>query len=183
MKVLPIQTSNPRIHLIEPSIERDAPLSVQWLQGEPGRTTLRLMGVSDSDNKPSSLEQEKERVSSFISNEDQLNWMIAFDDRVVGSIWVDLVEKNLVPPPSIHMMIGAAAARGKGIGKAITPAVLQHLKQNGHDTVYSRHLITNEAVAHLLGNFGFKKMGQPYADEDGKYWQNVLLSFDSSSSD
>lgn len=106
MRTTSLDTTNPAIHLIEPNIERDAPLGVTWLEGDIGRNTLKLMGVPDGNKKPSSLEQEKERVAGFISSPDQLNWMIRYEDKVVGAIWVDLIENENVPAPSIHLMVG-----------------------------------------------------------------------------
>jgi hypothetical protein len=86
MKAVPLVTSDPLLRLVEPDIERDAALGVKWLAGNNGRNTLRLMGVNDADNKPSSLEKEKARVNGFITKQDQLNWMMEYDGKIVGSI-------------------------------------------------------------------------------------------------
>jgi hypothetical protein len=90
MKAPQLQTDNPAVTLVAPNVERDAPLGVQWLAGAPGRHTLALMGVSDHDNHETSLATEQKRVQGFIENQQQLNWMIQFNDQVVGAIWVDL---------------------------------------------------------------------------------------------
>lgn len=44
MKVPVLETNNPHLKLIEPDIERDAANGIKWLEGDMGRTTLRLMG-------------------------------------------------------------------------------------------------------------------------------------------
>ncbi|HCZ28323.1 TPA: hypothetical protein DHU97_01110, partial [Candidatus Saccharibacteria bacterium] len=61
-----LQTDNPDVFLVEPNIERDAALGVQWLEGELGRATLTSMGVADQDNEPTTMEQERKRVKDFI---------------------------------------------------------------------------------------------------------------------
>ena len=59
-------TQIPELELVQPDIERDAPISLEWLEGDVGRNTLRLMGNTDENNKPSTLEAEKERVQGFL---------------------------------------------------------------------------------------------------------------------
>lgn len=173
MKAVPLETNNPRVHLVEPELERDAQLGVQWLHGDIGRNTLQLMGVSDEDNKPTTLEHEKQRVTEFIEKPDQLNWMIDYDGKVVGSIWVDLKPKDSVPSPAIHIMIGDPSARGKGVGFSATSKVVEYLEEQFNKSIYSRHLTKNSGARSLLDALGFKDIGDPYTDEDGLQWQNV----------
>jgi RimJ/RimL family protein N-acetyltransferase len=174
MKTTELHTNNPDIHLIEPDVERDAALGVQWFEGKLGRNTLSLMGVSDADNKPTSLEQEKERVKDFIENDSQLNWMISYEDKVVGSIWVDLKPSEYLQSPSVHIMIGNPEARGKGIGLSTTAAVVEHLQKQGYTQVYSRYITNNEGSKNLLAKLGFHELGTPYTDEDNLEFQNVV---------
>lgn len=111
MKATPLETPISKVNLIEPDIERDASLGVKWLEGAMGRNTLMLMGVPESTIKPPTLDQEKVRVENFISQPNQLNWMIQYENKVVGSIWVDLIPKERVEAPAIHLMIGDPEAR------------------------------------------------------------------------
>lgn len=178
MKAVPLETNNPIIRLVEPDIERDAPLGVGWLEGVAGRDTLRLMGVSNDENRPSSIDLEKERVQGFISNEHQLNWMIEYDGKVVGSIWVDLLSTEELPSPSIHIMIGDPDVRGKGLGSASFAAVLSYLKHRHAETVYSRHLLDNEGSKRLLQKMGFQNLGEPYITREKSHYQNVSLDIE-----
>ena len=175
MKATRLQTIEPNIILIEPDIERDAQLGQQWLGCELGRNTLKLMGVADKHNQATTLEQEKERVRDFIENADQLNWMIQLDNKVVGSIWVDLKSKDKVPAPALHIMIGDQIARGKGVGGASAAAVINYLKQQGVAVVYSRTLVHNTTAKKFLNGIGLMPEGEPYTDEDGLEWQNAAL--------
>ena len=178
MKTTVLETDNPNIHLIEPDIERDAALGVQWLEGELGRNTLSLMGVSAVDNKPTTLEQEKERVKDFIEKDNQLNWMISYEDKVVGSVWVDLEPSEHLQSPSVHIMIGSPEARGKGIGLSTIAAVIEHLQKQGYAQVYSRYITNNEGSKNLLGKLGFHELGAPYTDGDNLQFQNVVKEFE-----
>ena len=174
MKTTALETNNPDIHLVAPDIERDAPLSVKWLEGDAGRNTLRLMGVAEKDNLPSTLEQEKERMRDFIENDDQLNWMIAYQNRVIGSVWVDLKPSKHLQSPSMHIMIGSPDARGKGIGSSTVEAVVGYLRQQGYEQIYSRYLIENESSRNMLAELGFTQLGGSYIDEDSLEFQNVV---------
>lgn len=175
MKAPQLDTQNPNVRLIEPDIERDALLGLKWLEGEIGRNTLSLMGVTEKDNHDTSLDKERERVKGFIEKDDQLNWMIQVDEKVIGSLWVDLRPTEYLPAPAIHIMIGDLSARGQGIGSASTGAVIDYLKQQGETAVYSRTLIDNHVAAELLKEKGFQQVGNAYADSDGLEWQNVKM--------
>lgn len=172
-----LNTPNKEIILVTPDIERDPPLSVAWLEGSNGRETLRLMGNTDEQNKPSTLEQEKERVRDFIESTNQLNWMIQLKDKIVGSVWVDLDDSEYLSAPSIHIMIGDPNSRGYGVGTNACSAVIDYLKDSGkYKTLNSRYLLINSGSAHLLNGLGFEKIGNQYSDKDGLEWQNVILS-------
>lgn len=173
MKALELATSDVDVKLIEPDIERDAPLGVQWLAGESGRNTLELMAVAPANNKPTSLYHEKARVRDFIEKDDQLNWMIESKKRVVGAVWVDLCTVGTLPAPSVHIMIGDTSDRGKGIGRTVISAVITYLKEQGYDTVYSRHLSKNHVIQRLFIQLGFQELDAAYVDEDGLEFQNV----------
>ena len=66
MKAPILRSDNSKIVLIEPVIERDALLGVIWLNGEPGRRTLELMGVQKKDIQKPSIEVERKRIKKFI---------------------------------------------------------------------------------------------------------------------
>jgi RimJ/RimL family protein N-acetyltransferase len=173
MKAVHLETINPVVELVEPDVARDAALGVVWLEGELGHSTLALMGVADKDNKPTSLEAEQERVRGFIERPDQLNWMIQYDGKVVGSVWVDLFKSDKLPAPSVHIMIGDPKIRGKGVGYSTISAVLEYLAAQGNKTVYSRHLTTNEGAKSLFESLGFSSLGDPYSASNELEWQNV----------
>lgn len=177
MKAVTLETGDPNIHLIEPDIERDALLGVEWLQGELGRATLSSMGVPDKDNKATDISYERERVKDFIERDDQLNWMIDYQGKVVGSIWVDLEQVGNLPAPAIHIMIGDPKMRGKGVGYAVTSKVIEYLqRERNAGSIYSRYLTKNSVASNLLGSLGFEKLGEPYTDDDGLEFQDVVKS-------
>jgi len=177
MKAGNLQTTNPAIELVEPNIVRDAETSVTWINGALGHETMRLMGVPDKHNTSTTLQKEQERIQDFIVNPNHLNWTISVDAKIVGAIWVDLKDSEYVKSPSIHIMIGDATVRKKGIGTVTINSVIAYLTKQGHKIIYSRHLVINNASQHLLANVGFTPDGNDYTDNDDLRWQNVILSF------
>ena len=173
MKSSPLMTHNEAIRLIEPDVERDARYGVDWLSGEVGKKTLLSMGNAPEEIGAPSLETERQRVKDFIERPDQLNWMIELDGSVVGSVWVDLEDTEFVKSPAVHIMIGDESARGRGVGSQSVDAVLQYLADEGHESIYSRHLASNNAAKNLLFDLGFIQSGDTYTDKDGLVWQNV----------
>jgi RimJ/RimL family protein N-acetyltransferase len=170
---LPTVLSN--VQLVAPNVARDTPLSVAWLEGDHGRETLRLMGVLPQDNKPSTFAAERQRVSDFLEQPDQLNWMIEVDGKVGGAVWVDLTAKPELPAPSIHIMIGDMALRGRGIGSAALEAVVNYMdKARGVPAIYSRYIADNSGSAALLEKLHFTLLGPLYTDTGGLQWQNVV---------
>jgi len=169
-------TSMPELKLVTPDVDRDAPISVGWLEGESGKDTLRLMGNAEKDIKPTDLEAEKQRIREFLTTKDQIVWTLQYDSKSVGAVWVDLKPTEYLSAPAVHMMIGDPEVRGKGIGASATQAIVRYLKEeNKYAHLYSRHLAHNQAARALLKKAGFDNSGEPYSDNDGLEWQNVRM--------
>lgn len=169
-----LTTPDEKVRLIRPDVGRDAPLSVQWLAGESGRLTLQLMGVPDADNHETTLEAERDRIGSFLGNNGELDWMIAYDGRVIGAIWVHTESTEYIAAPAVSIMIGDPDVRGKGVGYNSLVAVTKWLFEDPNTTaVYARHLVANAASKQLLQRAGFVDDGEPYVDADNLHWQNV----------
>ena len=179
MKAPLLQSENSKLKLIVPVVERDAQLGVIWLNGERGRSTLELMGVQKKDIEQPNIHHERERIRNFIEKENQLNWMIEFNGKVVGSVWVDLEPKDYLPSPAVHIMIGEPEARGLRVGTESIKLVVEYLKNQGFENLYSRALTTNSVARSLLLINGFKLYRDRYTDKDGVEWQNVAVNLKS----
>lgn len=180
-----LSTSIPELVLTKPLPDRDARFALSWFEAESGRDTLLKMGNAPDEITEPSLEDELATLEEFLTLEDegkQKTWMLRYGQVTIGAAWIDLIKNHGVEAPSVHLMIGDPLFRGKGVGKAAMYTMLAYLKKNGNDTIYSRHLVSNEAVAGLNYSLGFVADGQSYVDENGLEWQNIKLSSESSSS-
>jgi predicted GNAT family N-acyltransferase len=172
-----LPTDLPGLVLVRPNIAKDAQLAVNWMAGPAGRETLRLMGNSEKDNHPSTLEEEQQRLRDFTTATNQITWMMRYQGRSVGAVWINLESSEHQQAPSIDIMIGDPAVRGQGIGTAAINSFIEQFKRTHPDEyLYSRHLMENAGSAKLLKNSGFTKDGQSYQDEDGLRFQNVKLN-------
>lgn len=169
--------SSNNIEFVRPEVQRDAPLSLVWLSGQQGKNTLRLMGFPDYESLIPSIQSETERIEDLASSPNRKSWMIQYGENIVGAVWIDFTPIDRLPAPSIHIMIGDTKARGQGIGRDSMESLVDYLRQNdNHAAIYSRHLVENSGAHHLLQNIGFKNLGQPYRDNHGFQWQNVILN-------
>lgn len=165
------------IKLIKPDIERDARLGYEWLQGEVGATTMQLMGNSDFSG--TTLQQEEQRVAKFINEKDSINWSIALDDHVIGSVWLDYKEINVEQKAWwLSFMIGNASMRGRGVGFRTCSAVINwSFNEGGMEKIWARHLQENQTSRKLLVKLGFLENG-PLYESEGNMWQNYELTKD-----
>ncbi len=175
--MIELSTTMPDLKLITPDVERDAPASVGWLEGELGRNTLRLMGNTDKNNHPSTLDAERERVNASLISTDRLTWTISYKGKPVGATWLDLEASDYLPGPSVHIMIGDPEVRGLGVGTQSIAAVIGHLQQQQEcPALYSRYLLENTGSAAMLTKLGFTELEDPYHDTNDLVFQNVVLS-------
>ena len=173
MFVQELETKKSGLRLVKPDVDRDAPLSVEWLADPHGRETLDLMGVAPRYNIASSLEAERKRVQDFLDKTDGYNWAIEFNGEVVGAIWYSLKPDDELPAGAISFMIGDVVSRGQGVGLAAADAVCDWLDDGERLWIYSRYLTKNNASKKLLERIGFTADGAVYTDADGLEWQNA----------
>ena len=174
-----LTTSIPELVLTNPVPYRDAPFALSWFESESGRDTLLKMGNAPDGITDPTLEGELSTLEEFLALENagkQKTWMLRWGEITIGAAWVELIENHGVEAPSVHLMIGDPAYREKGIGKAAMKTMITYLRDSGKDTIYSRHLVSNEAVIGLNRSLGFIPDGRSYIDEDGLEWQNIKLA-------
>ena len=158
--------------------ERDAVFALSWFDSDAGNDTLLKMGNAPDEIDKPTIEGELATLKEFLVLEEagkQKTWMMRYGEVTIGAAWIDLIENNGVKAPSIHLMIGDPLYRGKGIGRATMTAMIEYLREGDAATVYSRHLVSNRAVAGLSSSHGFISDGQSYVDENELEWQNIKL--------
>lgn len=171
-----ISNTHENIRLVEPDIEHDAPLSVEWMAGDEGRRTQAAMGVADNNIHEHTLAEDELLLQALSDTEDVIIWMIAVDEEIVGTVEVHLADSEYLPSPSIHIMIGERHARGRGVGKAVMEMAIAYLyNEKGMELLFSRYRTNNKPSEQLLLSLGFDYDQDAYTDKDGLMWQNVIL--------
>jgi len=173
-----ITTALPDLTLVPPNPTRDAPSALAWFQSVHGRETLLRMGNPAHKITAPTLEGETRTLHEFLELEktgQQLTWMIRYDDQTIGAVWLELVATPHLQAPAVHIMVGDPSYRGKGVGKAVLQEMIRYAAYSLQAPVlYSRHLTSNAAIAHLMQALGFVRDGMPYVDADGLEFQNIL---------
>lgn len=172
-----IHTKLSGLTLSRPDPKRDASFALEWFTSPYGNETLLSMGNPQHAIASPTLAGEESTLRSFLDLEKagkQLTWMMRMDNKTIGAAWIELEKQGTVRAPSIHLMIGDASYRGKGIGQMVMRFMIDYVRDvlKG-DCVYSRNLVSNEKIAHINAKLGLVNDGEPYVDEDGLLWQNT----------
>lgn len=163
------------LKLIGPDIERDPPLSVEWMAGDNGRETQSMMGIPDREIHEHSLEEARGTIAGFIESDHEIVWMIEYAGDVVGAVEIHMIGTKYLPSPSIHVMLGDVDVRGRGIGRASAEMAITYLQEEQSiEILYSRYRTNNKVSEQLLLALGFEEDGDPYEDQYGMRWQNVI---------
>jgi RimJ/RimL family protein N-acetyltransferase len=174
-----LKVSN-ELSLIAPNVDRDAILSLNWMNGESGHETQRLMGIAPQDIQDHTLDQEQKLIESFIDTDEEIVWMIRYHEKIIGAVEVRLHATDHEKAPTISIMIGDPGYRGKEIGREVMKAVVDYLhNEKSYNEVYARYLTSNAASRKMNEHLGFKLDEKSYIDEDGLEWQNVKYEWTS----
>jgi RimJ/RimL family protein N-acetyltransferase len=153
-----------------------AAIVAEWLQGEQGRETLRLLGnVLPADFTTNEVIEHK-RIEEILADNNKIAWIIIFDDEPVGVAEVDLKATEEIQAPHFSYFIGDATSRGNGIGTAALFLLLDELKSRGYDRLFGRTIQENMASKKVMQKAGFIKQGDEYTDKDGLIWQNFEIT-------
>ena len=160
------------LRLLPPDVERDAPLSVVWLNGPSGRETMRLMGNDPGHITDTTLEAQRRLVAEFATQPGHINWMIESQGQVVGSIWIDTQASRWIGAPALSFMIGDPMARGQGIAKAVAQPVIEWARGHLPGALVARALTENILSQHIIASLDGMPDGEAYQDDHGLAWQN-----------
>lgn len=171
-----ILTSDESIRLITPDILRDAERNVEWTADEEGRETQKAMGVPADQMQELTLQEAMVIVQTLVLSEKDILWMIEYDGEVVGMIEVHLEPNDYLAAPAITIMIGDPEARGHGVGFTAMQAAIAWLQYDeGEEIIFSRYPTDSRAACRLSQKLGFEEDDEPYTDQSGQQWQNVVL--------
>ena len=175
-----LETSLAGLTLVCPNPERDTPYALKWFTAPYGKDTLLRMGNLESEINEPTPEHERATIEEFLTLEQQgkqLTWAMQIDNKIIGAVWIELIDTDHVKAPAAHIMIGDMEYRGQGIGTASMSAMADYTRTVLHSQyLYSRHLVTNHIISKLNTTLGFEVDGEPYQEPSGLIWQNVKLA-------
>lgn len=151
------------LRLITPD-EVHAKESLAWVQD---REVGKYMGADFSNV---SLEGETERLKEIMANQDGYNWLIEYDETVIGNININEIkatsEEFGVKAGSLNYILGVRELWGNGIVSSATNAVLDWaFEKNDFKVIKSRVVPQNKGSIAVLQKAGFVEYGRE--DYDG----------------
>lgn len=117
------------------------------------------------------------RVEAILLREAWCLWAIECDGRFAGV--ASLYDPDATQSARFSIVIGEPRLWGRGLGTAITRAVMEHAFVNlGLRKVKSDYLVPNEASRRIHEHVGFVEEGRLRADawREGRWVDRVLLS-------
>jgi RimJ/RimL family protein N-acetyltransferase len=162
--------------MLEPLTTEYAAIIAEWLQGEQGRETLRLLGNILPPDFTTDEAAERKRTEEILADANKIAWIILFDDEPVGVAEVNLKATKEIQAPHFAYFIGEKNSRANGIGTAALFIVLDELSARGYKQVFGRALQENIASKKVMLKAGFVSQGDEYTDKDGLIWQNFVAT-------
>ncbi len=158
-----------RLKLVEPKTDL-AKASLSWTRNPE---VVQYLG---GDFSNPSLEKEVERLKKIIEADNEYNWMIELDNRVIGAVAINKIQETSealgAKAGSLVILIGEKHHWGKGIGHQVLRAVLDWaFEKSDFKFMTARALKQNYASLKTLEKLGFEEIGEsPYVDGliDGK---------------
>ena len=103
-------------------------------------------------------------------------WAIQVDGKEIGAVGINLEDTDELESPAVHVAIEDANPRGSEIEIAVLKDMISYAYRNiPSEHLYSRYETSSLMGDKLLKQLGFEKDGDPYVDDDGLKWQNVVL--------
>ena len=147
--VLPIETQRIRLRLLQ---ERDLPLTLAWRNQEHIRKWFFHCDLIAPDQHRAWFEQYRERDDDFVFLIEEVQRQY----RPVGQLALYNIDFDGKRAEFGRLMIGEPDARGKGLAREATVALLGAvLKTFGLDEVYLEVLADNDAAIKVYTACGF----------------------------
>lgn len=166
------------INLVTPDLAH-APHSLEWLSDDE---VGKHMGADFSDL---SIDTETRRLQEILESEDQYNWMIELDGRVVGNACINSIEEQSKKfgcrAGSMAILIGDRSAWGKGIARSVNAAVLDWaFDEAGFERLLARIKEENVASIKSFVALGFEETGAETEHMHGQtlQWKHFTMTKD-----
>lgn len=165
------------LRLIEPKLEH-AKESLSWTS-DPEVT--RYMGADFSEP---TLEKETKRIQEIRRNEDEYNWMIELNGKIIGNVSIKSIKEKTASfrtkAGNFTILIGDKKMWSRGIGKVVTDAIIKWaFNKAGFKILCARALQENNMSIKLLVSAGFQQKERTLYDGlvNGRktWWCNFVL--------
>ena len=126
-----------------------------------------------------SIEQEKEWINYFLTNENSLLLIAEFDNEIIGNIDLTGNHRKIMEHTAVIGMGILKEWRNKGLGTAFLKLAIEWSKENSIlELLWLQVYTDNELGLGLYRKVGFVENGimKNFFKQDGKYFDNLTMT-------
>lgn len=126
-----------------------------------------------------SIEQKKEWINYFLTNENSLLLITEFEDEIIGNIDLTGNRRKIMEHTAVIGMGMLKEWRNYGLGTALLKLAIEWAKENSIlELLWLQVYTDNELGLGLYKKFGFEENGimKNFFKQDGKYYDNLTMT-------
>lgn len=125
------------------------------------------------------IEQEKEWINYFLTNDNSLLLIAEFDNEIIGNIDLTGNRRKIMEHTAVIGMGMLKKWRNSGLGTALLKLAIEWAKENSLLELLWLQVYTDKELAlSLYRNIGFEENGvmKNFFKHDGKYFDNLTMT-------
>ena len=125
------------------------------------------------------IEQEKEWINYFLTNENSLLLIAEFDNEIIGNIDLTGNRRKIMEHTAVIGMGMLKEWRNTGLGTALLKLAIEWAKENSIlELLWLQVYADNELGLGLYRKMGFEENGimKNFFKQDGKYFDNLTMT-------
>lgn len=125
------------------------------------------------------IEQEKEWINYFLTNENSLLLIAEFDNEIIGNIDLTSNRRKIMEHTAVIGMGMLKEWRNTGLGTALLKLAIEWAKENPIlELLWLQVYTDNELGLGLYQKMGFEENGimKNFFKQDGKYFDNLTMT-------
>jgi RimJ/RimL family protein N-acetyltransferase len=125
------------------------------------------------------IEQEKEWINSFLTNENSLLLIAEYNNEIIGNIDLTGNQRKIMEHTAVIGMGMLKEWKNTGLGTALLKLAIEWAKENSIlELLWLQVYTDNELGLGLYRKFGFVENGimKNFFKQDGKYFDNLTMT-------
>ncbi|WP_281239935.1 GNAT family N-acetyltransferase [Flavobacterium praedii] len=125
------------------------------------------------------IEQEKEWINSFLTNDNSLLLVAEYDNEIIGNIDLTGNRRKIMEHTAVIGMGILKEWRNSGLGRILLKSTIEWAKHNSIvELIWLQVYTENELGLNLYRKMGFEESGiiKNFFKQDGRYFDNLTMT-------